>query len=64
MATLVLSPMTPNQGVQARRAALGFHGKRVSGSMLFRLQSNRPCRHDVLNDHLVILHHNPIYYEL
>jgi len=30
--------------------------------LMFRLQSNRPCRHDVLDDHLVVFHHNPIYY--
>jgi hypothetical protein len=29
--------------------------------LMFRLQSNRPCRHDVLDDHLAVLHHNPIY---
>jgi hypothetical protein len=27
---------------------------------MFRLQSNRPCRHDVLDDHLAVLHHTPI----
>jgi hypothetical protein len=31
---------------------------------MFRLQSNRPCRHDVLDDHLAVLHHNPIDDEL
>ena len=32
--------------------------------MMSRLQSNRPGRHNVLDDHLIVLHHNPIYHEL
>jgi len=32
----------------------------VFARLLFRLQSNRPGRHDVLNDNLAVLHHNPI----
>jgi hypothetical protein len=31
---------------------------------MFRLQSNRPCRDDVFNDHAAILHHNSIHYQL
>jgi hypothetical protein len=31
--------------------------------MLFRVQSHRPSRHDILDEHLVVLHHNPIGYE-
>jgi hypothetical protein len=30
--------------------------------LLFRLQSNRACRHNVLDDHLMVLHDNPIDY--
>jgi hypothetical protein len=36
----------------------------VFARLLFRLPSNRAGWHDVLNDHLVVLHHNPMYYEL
>jgi len=28
--------------------------------MMFRLQSNRPARHDMLNGDAVILHHNAL----
>jgi hypothetical protein len=31
---------------------------------MFRLQSNRPCRDDVFDDPLTILHHNPIHHSL
>ena len=36
----------------------------VSRSKLFRLQSNSPRRHDVLNDHSRFLHHDAIYHQL
>jgi hypothetical protein len=29
--------------------------------MMFRLQSKRPARHDMLNGDAVILHHNALY---
>lgn len=31
---------------------------------MFRLQSNRPCRYDVFDDHPLVLHHNPIHRQL
>src|SRR5262249_15246230 len=39
-----------------------IHELYLFGELLFRLQSNRACRHNVLDDHLGVLHHNPIYY--
>jgi hypothetical protein len=31
---------------------------------MFRLQSNRPCWYDVLDNHATVLHHNPIHDQL
>jgi hypothetical protein len=31
---------------------------------MFRLQSNRPCWYDVLDNHATVLHHNPIHHQL
>ena len=36
----------------------------IFGGLLFRLQSNSPRRHDVLNDHPRFLHHDAIYHQL
>jgi hypothetical protein len=33
----------------------------TSGRMTFRLQPNRPARHDMLNNDVVILHHNTLH---
>ena len=45
------------------REALFYEGQRWSfAHLMFRLQSNRPCRYDVLDDHPTVLHHNPVYY--
>ena len=33
---------------------------RIFRRLMFRLQSNRPCRHDVLDNHPAVLQYNPI----
>jgi hypothetical protein len=48
------------------RSSLSVYLAEISGfaRLLFRLQSNRPCRDDVFDDHPLVLHHNPIHYQL
>jgi len=55
----------PNLNNDGHNTAVGYADRWFAstfGSLLFRLQSNRAGRHDVLDDHLVVFHHNSIYY--
>ena len=54
------SPLT--SGVKRRTSSCLAMARRfwVSGSRMFRLQSKRPARHDMLNGDAVILHHNAL----
>jgi hypothetical protein len=45
----------------AAHAPRGSLPRWTSGRMTFRLQPNRPARHDMLNDDAVILHHNTLH---
>jgi hypothetical protein len=66
--TVLVVPFTPEEG-QAEEAiypslmAVGVNsGVRYFLPLLFRLQSHRPGWPDVLDEHLVVLPHNPIDY--